>query len=250
MSVQPVDGAPTGYSWPRGRARSWVLLVLFGWCAITAYPAGQDAVEWSIGGGNLGSSDRRAILKLAKQIGIPDPRKVSGAGGDCPRLLVESHPIVDGRSVRMATAWVFRAKGTECPGAFDKRLPHAGKWYSSAPSSEPAEYWRIQDGTWFADVRRNDMLGYATVERIVLTVRAKAFVERCAEGSLHQTAADISHIATNDERQLRDGVDNGDHSIYTTARRPNSMIGYLGLEVMVKVTPGDVEFVRCSFWVA
>jgi hypothetical protein len=216
-----------------------------------AHPAGrQDAVEWSIGGGTLGSSDRRDVLKLAKRLGISDPRKVSGAAGDCPGLLVESRPMVEGRSVRIATAWVFRARGTECLAVADKRLTHVGKWYSNSSSSQSSEFWRIQDGTWFADVRRNDMLGYAAVERIVLTVRAKGFVERCAQGSVQQTAADISHIATNEQREPLDGVEGGDHLIYTTARRPNSMIGYLGLALAVKVTPGDVEFVRCSFWFA
>lgn len=228
-----------------------MVLVPFAWMAIAAHPAGwQDAVDWTIGGGTLGSSDRGDVLKLAKRLGISEPRKVSGAVGDCPGLLVESRPIVEGRSVRIATAWVFRAKGTECLGVADKRLPHVGKWYSNSATSQTSEYWRIQDGTWFADVRRNDTLGFGTVERIVLTVRARGFVEKCAEGTIRQTAADISHITANEQREQLDAGEGGDHLIYTTARRPNSMIGYLGLVLMVKITPDDVEFLRCSGWAA
>jgi hypothetical protein len=168
-------------------------------------------------------------------------------------LRIESHPIVEGRLVRVATAGVFRPNGDdECPKPPNRRLPRVGSWYSNSPNAEWFDYWRIQDGAWFADVRRNDVLGYATVERIVLTVRAKGFVEKCAEEArwVRHTAADISVIAPSHEPELAPGIEAGDHWISTTERRPNSMIGHHGLIVMVKVTPSDVELVRCSSWVA
>src|SRR4030095_1567729 len=93
-----VSSVRTGYSGQRGRARRWLLLLIFSWCAISAHPAGQQAAtEWELGESALSRGDRRAILELAKRIGISDPRKVSGYAGDCAYLRIESHPIFEGR---------------------------------------------------------------------------------------------------------------------------------------------------------
>jgi hypothetical protein len=182
---------------------------------------GQSESRWDVTDA-ITREDRRSIVELATHIGIPDPVTiVQTVGGDCPAVVVEAWPAIEGRTVRSAWGGLMRAPGANCDSPADATLPRVGRWHSLLAEAQPLEYWRIRDGDWFVDVDSTADVGYGTAERIVLAVRRGQLVERCASASRPHTAAEITFVTTPGPEHF---PEDGTHWVMTRRRSPGSLI--------------------------
>jgi hypothetical protein len=214
-------------------------------CAAAVFSAQQNDVIWDVPD-TMTAADRRAIVELARRVGIRDPVRVSGDGDECPSVRVEARLTERGRNVSSAWAWLKRADHADCTVP-DAQLPRNGRWFSFFETAHPIKHWRIRDGTFFVDVQQNS-LGYELVERIVHVTRSMKWVEQCS-GFSH-TASDIWNIHAAPQEELGDHDPNvGTHWISTKRRPTGALLGeQRGHTVIIAMSGPDIQFVRCSTW--
>src|SRR5262249_35143377 len=140
--------------------------------------------------------DRRDILELAIQIGIENPRRVSGSLGGCFWVRIESQAVVENRRVQSVWGWMRKLQGPDCEpvSGSDAPVRRVGNWLAGVPRAVHDETWRTFDGYWFVDIVSQDV-DYDTVARIIRAARNERFVELCSRdraGSLD--ASDIASV--------------------------------------------------------
>ena len=140
----------------------------------------HPAVEWQVAGEDILASDREAIVKLARRIGL-EPERVSVVialpGGD-HILNVRSAILVEGKHRSWREVDVCRKDWTQCNNAEGRALKRVGRWVASMAEVYRRETWRIEDGGWAKDVPVAPGVPFSDAERIVLAVRRKQLVNR------------------------------------------------------------------------
>ena len=152
------------------------------WVSFAAIVDAQHAaVEWFVPD-TVDPRDRRAILEVARRVGITDPRWVTRPNpSTCTFVEVESTPIVDGNRVRSGVVLVRRMRGPGClsPPA-GRRAVQQGNWVAFLGDVNPQqrERWRVRDGTWHIDITIGAGVPYEDAVRIVLAIRRRQLVDR------------------------------------------------------------------------
>ena len=160
-------------------------------CCLSVVVAGQPAaVEWDVdvrdwqrvGEANLTADERESVLRLARQLGIERPRRVSlqvRVPGVCLFVLVESDVVEAGPHLSWRELPLYRRDWSECSGNDRKKNTRrqAGRWIAYGSSLEKREAWRVRDGEWRVDVGFYGV-PYAETERIVLAIRQRVLVSR------------------------------------------------------------------------
>jgi hypothetical protein len=178
-----------------------VLSLIF--CAVLEIAGQRERkVQWHVDADlQLVESDKNAILKLVRQIGL-EPESVFVVtllpSGD--RLIYVSSPIiVEGNHRAWTELSVCRTDWNFCNNKTNRSLKRVGRWLASKADLERRERWRIHDGDWSMDIPVQSGVRFADAEQIVLVIRHKQLVNRvptvAGPPRLNVTVADINVIA-------------------------------------------------------
>ena len=162
--------------------------------------AQSGAIEWIVPT-YVGASDQRAILEIARSVGIADPHSVwkPAIYSDCGLLHLESTPVLGGNRVQSSVLAIRQVRRTGCvPVAAGQRTAQRGNWVAVLGPSNPQhrERWRIRDGSWQVDIRLGDGVPYEDALAIVLAIRHRQVVDRrpATPGGFQISAVDPSQI--------------------------------------------------------
>src|SRR5262245_25446917 len=113
-------------------------------------------VHWKVSK-DIGRADRRAILQIARKLGVTDPQSVAvPIRSSCQLLHVAARPVVRGNRVSTTIVGVRQLKGPGCgPVPSSGRYVRQGNWIAFLdPKFNPTaiEAWRIRDGEWYLDL--------------------------------------------------------------------------------------------------
>jgi hypothetical protein len=213
---------------------------------VAAASAQSVEVKWTLRQ-PLSEGDQQAILALAARVGIRNP----SAAGDvviasCRTISVASRPRVEGYRVTTDSVMVSQRTGDGCqpipPG-----LPvyESGNWivFQSARNPGRAELFRISDGDWHIDVHLQPGISYDDVEKVILALRRRTFVDVRQGRAGDITEIDLNRInrISRDDRmaELFPEVYGKTFSVYADNYK------WVG----VRINEGRVEFQGVSDWV-
>lgn len=155
-------------------------ILLMGCYCCFAQAGQSQAIDWQV---NVRKSDQIAIIKLAKQLGIHQPIRVTKGittPGECRFIHVESTIVEDGNRRNWLELSMRRQDWHACfavePGASTKKV---GRWIASETDLIKREKWRIRDNEWFVDLSLTDV-PYTDAEMIVHAIRRGALINRLA----------------------------------------------------------------------
>jgi hypothetical protein len=152
------------------------------WALFAATAGAQSGgTEWIVPT-YVGPSDRRAILEIARRVGIDDPRVVQRRIiSECVLLEVESTRVLDGNRVLSSNLLVRQVRGAGChPVPAGNRVERQGNWVGILGPNNPErqERWRIRDDNWHVDIRLGDGVAYEDAVSIVRAIRHQRLVDR------------------------------------------------------------------------
>jgi hypothetical protein len=210
--------------------------------------AQRAAIDWSVPS-IVAPRDRRAILEIARRVGITNPRSVwTPVASTCTLVEVESTPIVDGNRVRSSVVGVRRLRGPEClsPGA-GRRLVQQGNWVAFLGDFNPRhrERWRVRDGLWHIDISIGSDVPYDDPVSIVLGIRRRQLVDRrpptvgAPSPMRYVDPTEIFDIRTDSDRQATPVF----YRVMTVAQG-----GGGGEYLHVRVQDDTVELLQHGFW--
>jgi hypothetical protein len=161
------------------RVAALVAAVLIGF-GVGALASQTEQVQWD-NAHDVGPADKEAILRLARRLGIAQPRIVSFTAylpSFCPFVRVESVVTMEGNKRTWLALALRRRDWATC-----RRVPRfstrsEGQWRGSHAELSTEEEWRIADGDWFIDIRLGDRVVYDDAKRIVLAIRNSSVVNR------------------------------------------------------------------------
>ena len=226
--------------------RSYALCLV--WAACASIVAAQPDVDWNITR-NLGPSDRKAILEIARRAGIGEPRYVSvPVLSRCALVQVESVRVVDGNRVRSAILGVRQLHGPECSAIrAGQRSIRRGNWIAFLGTLNPhsRERWRIRDGSWNIDIDLGADVPFEDAVTIVLAVRRGQLVDArpAAPGKL----SSLSYVDPNSIRGIQTPhlglvrpATPGEYMVSTVSEDSSGRVGSAE-SLTVRVQNGTVE---------
>jgi hypothetical protein len=226
-----------------GLTRAIVAAAAFLWCGGVGFARQAETVEWEHANGV--TPDKEAILRLARRLGIAQPRIVSFTAylpSFCPVVRVESIVTVEGNR-RSWLALLLRQKDwracTRVP-RFSTR--GEGRWRGSRAELSTEEEWRIAEGDWFIDIRLGEGVAYDDAKRIVLAIRNGALANRLPSsiGALKLDTT-MPEIDASEIRSITVDKSNADMYQVTTGR-------FGGLLYRVRIRDGTVELHGEGSW--
>ena len=226
--------------------RSYALCLV--WAAFVSIVAAQPDVDWNVTR-NLGPSDRKAILEIARRAGIGEPRYVSvPVLSRCALVQVESMRAVEGNRVRSGILGVRQLHGPECPAIrADQRFIRRGNWVAFLGTLNPhsRERWRVRDGSWNIDIDLGADVPFKDAVTIVLAVRRRQLVD--ARPAAPGKSSSLSYVDPNSIMSIQTPhvglvrpATPGEYTVSTVSQDSSGRAGS-GESLTVRVQNGTVE---------
>ena len=227
--------------------RTYVLCLV--WASFALIAAAQADVDWNVTR-NLGPSDRKAILEIARRAGIGEPRYVSvPVLSSCALVQVESMRVVEGNRVRSSILGVRQLHGPECPAIrADQRSIRRGNWIAFLGTLNPQsrERWRVRDGSWNIDIDLSADVPYEDAVTIVLAVRRRQLVD--ARPAALGNSPSLSYVDPNSITSIQTPhvglvrpATPGEYTVAMTGSQHSSGRAGSGESLTVRVQNGTVE---------
>jgi hypothetical protein len=168
-----------------------------------------NPVVWQVPG-EVTPGDRKAILQIARAVGIHEPGTVSvPIRSPCLLVEVESRPVLLANRVLSTILGIRQKRGAECRSfGADRPLKQLGNWVAFLSPTNPRqrERWRIHDGDWHVDVYLSGDIPYSDAVTIVQAIRRKQLVDR---RPLSQSSSAIRYIDASRILSIRGSVPPG-----------------------------------------
>ena len=205
-------------------------------------------VDWKIAK-DIGPADRRAILQIARKLGVTDPQSVTvPRQSACQLLWVTARPVVGGNRVSTTIVGVRQLKGPGC-GAFlpsSRRYVRQGNWIAFLdPKFNPTaiEEWRIRDGEWYRDLSLGEDVPYEDADQIVRAMHQKRFIDRRSAGLAADPPTDWIDPAT--IFAIRRASSPAQYELMTRSNGADQ--GYV---IRVTIRNGVVELLSIGSWIS
>jgi hypothetical protein len=216
-------------------------MILLSSVASVAHAAQGNAVEWR-GDAGLTPADKTAIIRLADQMGIQDPRRASAVtvGRGRRVVIVESKVFIDGHRRSWRELWVCRA---DWPCAFGQK-PRADRWYSDDRLRE-RENWRIRDRDWHIDIDLQLGIPYGDAQQVVVAIHRGELVNRLRRslGPIKLNPVMPTVNANNITRITKGGSDDHEYDVWIGGGGVGG-----GRRLHVRIREGKVELHGLAVW--
>jgi hypothetical protein len=222
------------------------LAVLFGCiCGVTVQARQVDTIAWDVDA-TITAADRDAIIALARQMGISEPRRVSFSirlPSRCRFVRVESAVRERGNRRNWLQLRMRPREWSDCLGK--DGITKVGRWSAAQSDLGERETWRIEDGEWARDLYLGPDLPYPDAVTIVRAIRRRGLVNRLPSnvsfGPLKMTKS-IPEIDPDDIGAItKSQIVPGEYVV-----RTGSDSGYV---LAVRIVDDQVELLSVERWV-
>lgn len=222
----------------------------------SALGAVQAGIDWRVDG-DVTLADRVDIVRLARKVGIKEPRSVSmgqGFPGGGRFVLVRTRVRVSGQRRTCLSVVMIREDWL-----IDRAVAHppagmrSGLWWTLGHVRRE-EVWRINDGVWHIDVELGEGVAYADATKIVRAVRHGKLLNAQSAlpvGPLAGTMPMLPSIDANRITAIERDTDRPTRLVVTTTNpRDREADALNGEKLYVVIREGRVATVGTAHWVS
>jgi hypothetical protein len=189
------------------------------------------------------SSDRLAIIELARRMGIDHVESISVETiefpNGCSAAVLQSAVAVDGNRRRYDVLVVRRNDWPRCRSTRPGAERAIKRWRASQTGLHHIEEWQIADGNWHGNAILNSGVSYAAADSAILAIHRKEVTQRYRS----QTGgADASEISNGESVRI---IRKGEHyevGIGTAAGGD--------IFIVVPTVNGRFELDECRSWIS
>ncbi|HYD49004.1 MAG TPA: hypothetical protein VEB21_11680 [Terriglobales bacterium] len=135
-------------------------------------------------------SDRKAIVDLAKRMGMSEPLRICDGGemrpGGCKVVEVTSRVTVDGPK-REWLSLIVEPDQQDCVSwvDLDEQVTRVASWRTNRDRLSKNETWRVDDGAWHVDVPLDEVPGiaFADLRATVHAIRRRQWINKQPKAS-------------------------------------------------------------------
>jgi hypothetical protein len=198
---------------------------------------GAEQIEWHDDHSFTGA-DRKAILALAKMVGLQKPRRVFQGEylpSLCPYAMVESTYSENGH-LRTYLQLTVHRKDWKCRP--DGKSRGVGRWLAYSTELDTRREWKIEEDQWVRYVPFGDGVSYADAELIILAIKHRQLVNQL-KGSLQVPTIDPADITS---IQVKPNA--------AKTFKVFSSKGGSGEIYLIRINGHNVELHEVRFWIA